>query len=445
MTRFCLASLLAVIPAVGLAHAADPAVTMVEAFDDKNVTRVEVKSSISGKISVPVGEGKPAKVVALSGAHHFVYDERPLPSEDATSKKLVRAYRTFEFARTIGEQEQKADVRKEVRRMVMLRSSDGKKAPFSPDGPLTFDEIEVLKNDPFCPTLVTGLLPPKEVTVGAKWPASEAAVIDLTDLNLDKLDSGGLTVEFVGVVLVDKRKHAKLTFDGTVKGANEEGPSRQQIDGTAYFDLENSRLSYMKVNGVHELLDDKGKATGKIEGTFTLTREASPKADEFTDAALKGVELKPTDDNTQLLFDNPDLGVKFLHPRRWHVGAVQGRQLTLDEPQGGGVLFTLLPATKLPTPVAFQDEVKAFLAKAKAKASPIPEPKRWQDKPAVDRFGFDVEFESGKARMEYAVLTTADGGLTVAARLPAKLAAELTPDLERVLKSLSVTKKIAEK
>lgn len=443
MSRLPVALLLAVIPAVAFAPAAEPAVKLVETFDDTNVTRVEVKSNISGKISVPVGEGKPAKVVALSGAHHFVYDERPLPSEDRGSQKLVRAYRTFEFARTIGDQEQKADVRKEVRRMVVLRDDKGRKAPFSPDGPLTFDEIDVVKNDPFAPALVPGLLPPKEVAPGAKWPAGEAAVFDLTDL--DRIDGGGLVVEFVGVVAVDKKRHAKLAISGTVSGVNEDGPSRQQLDGTAYFDLEANRLSYMKLNGVHELLDDKGKATGKIEGTFTLTREASPKADEFTDAALKGVELKPTDEATRLLYDNPELGVKFLHPRRWRVGVVQGRQFTLDEPQGGGVLFTVLPTAKLPSPAAFQTEVKDFLAKAKAKASPIPEPKRWQDKPAIDRFGFDAEFDSGKARMEYAVLTTADGGVTIAARLPAKLAAELTPDLEQVLKTLSVTKKIAEK
>lgn len=440
-TRFAL--LLAVIPALGTAPAADPAVTMAETFDDKNVCRVEVKSSISGKVSMPSGDGKTAKVVPLSGSHHYQYDERPLPSEDPAGKKLVRAYRTFEFTRTIGGEEQKAAVRPEVRRMVVLRSDKGKKAPFSPDGPLTFGEIDAVKNDLFAPSLVAGLLPPKAVTAGAKWPASESTVIDLTDL--EKVENGGIEVEFVGVIESNKKKYAKLALNGAVRGLNEDGPSRQQIDGTAYFDLEANRLSYLKLNGVHELLDAKGQATGKIEGSFTLTREASPKADEFTDAALKGVELKPTDDNTLLLYDNPDLGVRFLHPRRWRVGVVQGRQFTLDEPQGGGALFTVTTAAKTPTAAAYQGEVKDFLAKQKAKVSPIPEPKRWQAKPAVDRFGLDAEVGSGKARMEYAVVTTADGGLTMAARLPEKLASELTPDLDRVLKSLTVTKKITDK
>jgi hypothetical protein len=124
---------------------------------------------------------------------------------------------------------------------------------------------------------------------------------------------------------------------------------------------------------------------------------------------------------------------------------VQGRQVVLTEPQGGWAKLSVLPAAKTPTPAAFQDEVKAFLAKEKVKLSPVPPPKRWKEGPAVDRFGMDVEAATGKLRMEYALVTTADGGVTVDARLPDKLAAELTPDIDRVLKSLTVTKKVSDK
>ena len=39
----------------------------------------------------------------------------------------------------------------------------------------------------------------------------------------------------------------------------------------------------------------------------------------------------------------------------------------------------------------------------------------------------------------------ADGGVTVAARLPAAVASELRPEVERIIRSMSVTKKIEEK
>jgi hypothetical protein len=444
MTRF--ASLPLSLPAVVLAAAAsaaaDPPVKLAERFDEANTYRVGLTVSVSGKLTVPVAADKPPQVVALSGRSNLVYDERPLPGDDPTVKKLVRAYRTVQFDRTIGDQEQKAGVREAVRRMVVLRADAGTKAPFSPDGPLTFGEIDVVKNDLFAPTLVPGLLPAKEVKPGDTWRAAAAAVQDLTDL--DRIEEGGLTVEFVGVVTVNGRRHAKLTVGGTVKGVNEDGPNRQRLDGTAYFDLEADRLDYLKLAGTHEMLGANGKVTGTIEGTFLMTREAR-RADDLADAALKGLDLKPTDDNSLLLHDDPELGVRLLYPRRWRVGVVQGRQFTLDEPKGGGVLVTVTPPAKTPTAAAFQDEVKQFLAKQKAKVSPLPEPKRVTDKPALDRFGLDAELDSGKARLEYAVLTTPDGGATVAARLPEKLAAELQPDLDRILKQLTITKRIADK
>lgn len=437
-----LAPLLAVTLAVACpATAADPTYTLAEAFDGKTVLRVEVKSSITGKISQPTADGKPAKVVTLLGSHKFEYDERPLP-DDTGGKRLVRAYRTFDFNRTIGDDEQKASVRPEVRRMVVLRSAAGQKAPFSPDGPLTFGEIDVVKNDLFAPALVPGLLPATEVKPGDTWKATPAAVQDLTDL--DQIDEGGLTVEFVGVVPVNNRRHAKLSVGGTVKGVNEDGPNRQKLDGTAYFDLEADRLDYLKLSGTHDMLGPDGKATGTIEGTFLMTREPK-KADDLSDAALKGLDLKPTDENSLLLYDDPDLGVRLLYPRRWRVGTTQARQITLDEPKGGGVLFTPTPPGKTPTAAAFRDEAKAYLAKQKAKISPPPDPKRVSDKPALDRFGLDAELDGGRSRLEYAVLSTAAGGVTVAARFPEKVAAELQPDLDRILKGLTVTKRVPEK
>ena len=82
------------------------------------------------------------------------------------------------------------------------------------------------------------------------------------------------------------------------------------------------------------------------------------------------------------------------------------------------------------------------MAKQKAKVSPIPEPKRASDSPATDRFGFDAELESGKARLEYALVYTPAGGVTMSARLPEKSAEELKPDLDRILKGMSVSKPV---
>ena len=418
---------------------AQEAVRLSETFDPAAPYRVELKVTMSGRLTLPTKKDQPAEAVAVGGNSTLTYDERPLIADEPKTDKVVRAYRGIDFKRTIGDKDQTASIREGVRRMVVLRSEKGKKAPFSPDGPLLWSEIDVVKHDIFTPVLVAGLLPKDEVKPGAKWTASAAAIAELTDL--ETIDEGGIAVEFASVVMLNDRKLAKLAITGTVRGTNEDGPTRQKLDGTAYFDIEAKRLTYLKLNGVHEMLGSDGKAIGRIDGTFTMTRTASKEFDDISDAKLAGKELKPAAENSLLLYDNAELGLKFLYPRRWRVGGVQGRQVTLDEPRGGGILLTVESTDRLPTVEKYQDEVKAFLAKQQAKIAPMAAPVRTADKPIrIDRFGIDAELKTGKARLEYAVTSGPKGGVLVAARLPAEDADELKVDLERILKQLEVTK-----
>ena len=244
---------------------------------------------------------------------------------------------------------------------------------------------------------------------------------------------------------------AKLRISGTVRGVNEDGPNRQKLEGTAYFNTEAGIVSYLSIKGTHELLDGAGQTVGSIEGQFIMTRlpikGAIALPADLSDTSLRDLSLKPDAENTQLLYDDANLGVRFLYPRGWRVGAVQGKQVTLDHSRlGGGMLITLEPASKVPSAEDYLREVSAFLQKEKAKVSVLNRPVRVRPEPGqLDRFTLDVEFEKEAARLEYAVLKQTDGGATIAARLPAATAADLKIDFERVIRSMSITKKIAEK
>lgn len=431
-------ALLVLFAAIPMASAQE-AMSLVEKFDPSMAYRVDLKISMSGKLALPARKDQPADLVAVEGNSVLGYDERPLAADEAKTDKLFRIYRAINFKRTLGDKEQKATIRESVRRQVVMRSEKGKKAPFSPDGPLLWSEIDVVKHDIFVPILVPGLLPNGAVKPGAKWTANAAAVAELTDL--DTIDEGGLGIEFAGVVTLGEKKMAKLSLSGTIRGTSEDGPTRQKLEGTAYFDLAANRLTYLKLNGIHEMLGSDGKIAGRIDGTFTMTRSECNAADELSEAKLAGKELKPTAENSLLLFDDPELGLKFLYPRRWRVGAVQGRQLTLDEPRGGGILLTVESSARLPTTEKYLDDVKGYLAKQQAKIGPIGVAVRIAEKPIrLDRFGIDAEMKTGKVRLEYAVTSGPNGGVLVAARLPADDAKDLQPDLERILKQLEVTK-----
>ncbi|MBY0514311.1 MAG: hypothetical protein K2P78_10415 [Gemmataceae bacterium] len=433
---------LLVLAAAACLSSAQDAVPMAEAFPPGHSYRVDVQVKLSGRLAMPAEKGKQPQVVSVTGESRLQYDERVLDAGEPGTLKAVRAYREVEFKRTLGPLPQEQSIRPSVRRMVVMKAGP-KKAPFSPDGPLTWGEIDVVRTDVFTPAAVPGLLPTGPVKPGQSWRPTDAAVAELTDL--EKVEEGSLAVEFVGVAVVNGRRTARLRVSGTVRGVNEDGPNRQKLDGTAYFDLESNRLVYLSVKGSHELLDGAGQTVGAIDGQFTMKRSPLGQIPpDLSDPSLAGLGLAPTAENTLLLYDNADLGVRFLYPRGWRVGAVQGKQVTLDHARlGAGVLITAEPPGKVPTAEEYAKEVTAFLQKEKASILTAEPPARVRPEPApLDRFRMDVAFGAEKVRMEYAVLRQTDGGITVAARLPADHAAALAPDVERVIRSLSVTRPI---
>ena len=422
---------------------AQDAIALVEPFKPGHTTKVEVQVKLTGKLALPSAEkGKATQLVSVLGTSKLTYEERLLKPDDAELLKTVRAYRDVAFERTVGEAKQDAGLRPSVRRMVIIKAGE-RKAPFSPDGPLTWGEIDVVRTDVFNPALVPGLLPPNAVKPGQSWKATAASVSELTDM--EKIEEGAITVEFVGIAKLNDRRLARLKISGTVRGVNEDGPNRQKLEGTAYFDLGNNVLTYLSVKGTHELLDGKGQTAGVIEGQFTMTRTPVPQMPaDLSDASLRDLELKPNAENTLLLYDNADLGVRFLYPRGWRVGAVQGKQLTLDHARGAGILITLESPAKVPVPDDYLKEVTGFLAKEKAQITASEKPVQIRSEPVqLDRFSLDATFGTEKVRLEYAVLKQTDGGLTVAARLPAA-DADIRSEVTRIVRSLSVTKKIVD-
>ena len=195
-----------------------------EPFKPGHAYHVDVQVKITGKLALPAAEkGKPPRVVPVEGVSRLTYDERILEADDATSQKAVRAYREVEFKRIVGSNSQDAGIRPSVRRMVVIRTAE-RRAPFSPDGPLTWGEIDVVRTDVFNPAAIPGLLPNAAVKPGQTWKASAAAVAELTDM--EKVEEGGLTIEFVGMATLLGKPAAKLRISGTVRGVNEDGPNR---------------------------------------------------------------------------------------------------------------------------------------------------------------------------------------------------------------------------
>lgn len=418
------------------------AIRIEETISPGQIYRVHNRVELTGKLQVPTAEQQPAMTVELRGESHIEYEERILESQEpGVDQKTLRLYRRVDFSRTTGTQKQEATIRPDVRRMVILRNGTAK-VPFSPDGPLTWGEIDVIRTDVFTPTL-TGLLPRQPVRPGDRWQASPEAIRELTDI--EKIDEGSIECKLEQITTLSNRSHARIGFQGTLRGINEDGPNQQRINGTLYFDLQSHHISYISLLGESLLLDKDGRTAGRVEGKFTLTRQKNVRVAELEDAAIATLKLQPDAQNTQLLYDDPDLGIRFLFPRRWRVNAVQGHQLTLEGSHGGSVLITLESRAKTPTAQQYMNESQTFLMQKQAKFHGYSPVHRVMDQPKTERFAFDVELNGKRALLEYYVLTQPEGGALFAARFPTEERDALRTEVDRIVRSTTLLRTIPER
>jgi hypothetical protein len=429
-------SLLGLLAAAAHASGQD-AIRLLESFPRGYQYHVSSRVELAGSLTLPGEKDQAAaRALGVTGTSAIEYDERILDtSADGSVQKTLRIFRRIDFQRRIGDRPQETTIRPSVRRMVVLRLKNAE-VPFSPDGPMTWGEIDLVRTDVFTPALA-GLLPDKAVRPGEHWIATTSAVQELTDM--ERIDEGQVECRFEQITTLSGRRHARVAFTGTVRGINEDGPNRQQLDGYLFFDLESNHLSYVSLKGISWLMDKDGKEMGRIEGQFVLTRQAHTRAADLANEALKNVTLEANADNTLLLYENPDLGIRFLYPRRWRVAGVHGQQIALDEARGSGLLLTVEPAARLPSGDQFLTESRNFLQQQKAKILRTEQPRRVQAPPhELDHFALEAEVSGQRVWLDYFVIRQGPGGATLAARLLTSDLPALRKEIDRIARSVAI-------
>lgn len=406
------------------------------------IGNVSVRVELEGTLTPPAEAGKPApKPVALKGDSALEYDERIHKiGAGGEVTKTVRIYKRMDFRRTVAGQGQDTSLRPAVKRLVVLRKGNTE-VPFSPDGPLLWGEIDQVRTDVFTPALV-GLLPDKPVRIGDRWKSTLDVVRELTDM--ESIDEGSLECKLEKVEDTGKGRRARVTFSGTVKGMNEDGPNTQKLSGHFYFDMTTNSISELLLNGVHSLVDKDGKEVGRIEGRFALMRSMGSRCPELADAAVKSLVTEPNADNTRLLYDNPDLGVRFLYPRRWRVVGVRGTQVVLDGSDGSGLLLTFDPPEKAVSADEFLKESRGWMEKQKGKVLRVVAVSRVRATPPLDHFALETEMGEQKSWVDYYVSKQPGGGVTFAARLPLRDLTNLRQEANVLARSIVITKTIKE-
>src|SRR5262249_36215368 len=103
---------------------------------------VSCRVDVQGTLTLPLEKGQTAPTpLAVSGTSVIDSHERVLTTNNQQQvKTTARMYRRLDFQRKVGEQTQTSTLRPEVRRLVVLRHNQVE-VPFSPDGPMTWNEL----------------------------------------------------------------------------------------------------------------------------------------------------------------------------------------------------------------------------------------------------------------------------------------------------------------
>jgi hypothetical protein len=420
-TSLVLLACFSAVPVVGQER-----VRLEERLEPGSNYHVSSRTQIVGSLKLP------DKTIDVVGASVIEYDERVLNvTPQGEVDKTLRLFAKIDFERKVGGEPQRSTIRPQVRRMVVMRQNNIE-VPFSPDGPLMLGEIDLVRTDVFTPALV-GLLPRGEVRIGDTWKAAEAAVRELTDL--EKITGGELVCRLDKLDDAGGQPTAKIAFQGAIAGIGENGPTRHELEGFLHFDRQARRIAYLSLKGNEILHDAMGQPQGKVTGTFVLTRTAEPLPREIAD--LRGIDVNPNDTNTQLLFDDEESGLRFLHSRRWK-SRVEGNTVKLDDHRGNGLLITIESLQRLPTALQFQKETRTWIESRKGTvhlASAIGTAQRFPTQ--VESFAFDADLreEKGSRRvlLYHAVVHDTRAGATVSATLTTQDRAVVQREIERIV------------
>jgi hypothetical protein len=191
---------------------AQPPVVLREMHQVGTQHKVSCRVELSGTLTLPLEKGQSvAKTLKVTGSSTLDYHERILAlNKDLQVDRTIRQYRKLDFQRKVGEQAQQSSLRAAVNRLVILRQNQVE-VPFSPDGPMTWNELDMIRTDVFAPALA-GLLPAQAVSIGDTWKASTVAIQELTDL--EKIDEASVTCKLDQLTVVGGRKHATSRRQG---------------------------------------------------------------------------------------------------------------------------------------------------------------------------------------------------------------------------------------
>jgi hypothetical protein len=293
------------------ARAAESRYRLEQAAQPGEITRVNSILEISGQLKVNA-DGKQLIRVPVSGKGELQYTQRLLTAnQEGTPEKAIRVYHATSANSRIGDKSVSSQLNND-RQLIVAQASSADVVLFSPLGPLSRDELELI--DIQGNTLLLGrLLPSKEVAVGDKWSHDDALVAALLKLDLiteNKLES---------VLKRVADGTAFIEMSGTVEASVGGVTSQLEVTAKYNFELKPRQITWLAMSIKEDRSVGHAEPGLDVTARLRISIAKGEPVPELSDAAIAQLPQEATSATTLIAFTSGAGGIRFVHDRNWRV------------------------------------------------------------------------------------------------------------------------------
>jgi hypothetical protein len=257
-------------------------------------------------------DGKQINRLPLRVSGRARYDERSIrPRTGNTSRRDARVYRDAQATIAIGENRLEMALNDD-RKLIIADVSSTKLTLYSPLGPLTRDELELIQTQGSS-SLLDRLAPSSPVALDAEWKhaAQDLALL----LGLDAIHQNNVKSTLRQV----ESDIAIIDMSGQVSGAIDGVASDISLKAKYNINLQSHRVTWLAMS-IRE-----ARAIGHATPGFDVTARVrveineKPVSSELSDALLSQLPLDLNSGSTLLRLDSMLAGFGLLHARDWQM------------------------------------------------------------------------------------------------------------------------------
>jgi hypothetical protein len=298
------------------ARAANETVDFRPAAKAGSFRQSKVVVEVDGKLKLNA-DGKEVKHLPLKVEAELHYVERVLSQAKSwTDVRLLRSYQSAQAKIRLHESDLTTELRSE-RRLIAVQSNAKDAVQFSPHGPLTREELDLIEM-PASDLALEALLPSGATKIGGQWPLTDTVVSRL--LNLEAVSQQDLTCTLDSA----KDNVAIISLSGKVSGAVGGVSSDIELKGKLNFDLAQRAVTWLTIAAKENRAIGHAQPGFEVLTKLRMVSAPTKPVDELSDKALTTLSFQP--DATQTLIElNSDAGgFKLLYDRRWSVMLERG-------------------------------------------------------------------------------------------------------------------------